>query len=48
MPISEISKRIRIDIDRDVYRVLALKAQGFETPNQTLRRILGLSMEEEK
>lgn len=37
------SKVIRID--EEVYDALAKLAHGFETPNKTLRRILGLDAE---
>ena len=39
---TKTGKRIRVDVDEDVYKALALKAVGFETPNEVLRRLLGL------
>jgi hypothetical protein len=48
MNTTQIRKRIRLEIDPDVYKVLEIKAQGFETPNDVLRRLLGLGQKTER
>ena len=44
---STSQKRLRIDIDNEVYEALGKQALGFETPNDVLRRLLGLEPKED-